>query len=260
MVLGLNKNLKKRKPALSFSALQSFQSCARTRMVAVNTSARCSTKTFNAPALMAISWIRITNLVYPMVRMTQKATMIHTKKKKNLRAMNGKKPTKSQRLQVTKRFGYFRSILSTSSFRDLQMWQSRHHKRQEYFQVWEAERHWQKHYRGQSDRWGGTQQRYHHTEWLAREQQQHRDSSWTPSCRRTSLRWNGWYGPHCQWRALSTGRMSMAGKIYSTNLPFSAEIKKKRKKKSHSTGKKYLSTYLSHCHSNSNLGIQDSPS
>lgn len=85
VVLGLNKNLKKRKPALSFSALQSFQSCARARMVAVNTSARWSTKTFNAPALMAISWIRITNLVYPMVRMTQKATMIQKKSQGNKR-------------------------------------------------------------------------------------------------------------------------------------------------------------------------------
>lgn len=175
--------------------------------------------------------------------------------KKNLRAINGIKPTKSQRLQVTKCFGYFRSILSTSSFRDLQMWQSRHHKRQEDVHVWAAERHWQKHCRGQSDRWGGTQQRYHHTEWLAREQQQHRDSSWTRSCRRTNLRWNGWYGPHCQWRALSTGGMSMAGEIYSTNLPFSAKKFFKNKITQY-----WLSTYLSHCHSNSNLGIQDSPS
>lgn len=99
MDLGLNKNLKKRKPALSVFALQSFQSCARTGMAAVNTSATWSTKMLNAPALMAISWIRITNLVYPMVRITQKATMIHTKGKKvlYLRAINNIKPPKDQK-------------------------------------------------------------------------------------------------------------------------------------------------------------------
>lgn len=49
-------------------------------MVAANISAMWLMKMLYAPALVAISWIRITNLVYPMVRMTYKATTVHSEK------------------------------------------------------------------------------------------------------------------------------------------------------------------------------------
>lgn len=81
MALALSNDWKQCKPALSVSDLQSFQSCVKTRMVAANIFAMWSMKTLNAPALVAISWIRITNLVYLMVRLTYKATTVCTRKK-----------------------------------------------------------------------------------------------------------------------------------------------------------------------------------
>lgn len=70
MASALNNKEMECKPAVSVSDPQSFQSCVKTRMVAANIFAMWSVKMLNAPALVAISWIQITNLVYLMVRLT----------------------------------------------------------------------------------------------------------------------------------------------------------------------------------------------